>query len=324
MDSVNRNLNGRPSCSVVMPVFNGALWLEDSIESAIAMLSANDELIIIDDGSTDESRAILKLFETFDARVRIFYRLHAGLVSALNFGVSQARFDFIARADSDDLYHSSRLEYQIKYLVENQNCAAVFCDYQVIDSAGNNLGVIPSAITPAMVLLSLLNHQRTPHPGVVFRKNYFLSAGQYREEDFPAEDYGLWLRLSKDADLGSIPVALLIYRKHNKSVSRQHRQFQLEKQREFRMKAIDLVAKDLNWGIISKQTKMAYSETAYRQQRKILAVRDLATLRLLDRNKISLCAFVNFAYKLDFFHLSSIHAIFCLIRARRKRSSSKI
>jgi glycosyltransferase involved in cell wall biosynthesis len=307
-----------------MPVFNGALWLKDSIESAIAMMSVNDELIIIDDGSTDESRGILELFETIDARVRIFHRSHEGLVSALNFGISQARFDFIARADSDDLYHSSRLEYQIKYLQENQNCAAVFCDYQVIDSKGNNLGVIPSAITPNLVLLSLLNHQRTPHPGVVFRKKYFLSAGQYREEDFPAEDYGLWLRLSKDADLGSIPVALLFYRKHNTNVSRQHRQFQLEKQGEFRMKVIDLVAKDLNWGIISEQTKMAYAGTSYRQQRKILAVRDLATLRLLDRNRISLFALVNFAFKLDFLHLSSIHAIFCLIRARRKRRFPKI
>ena len=99
-----------PLISVLMPVWNGEEYLRESIDSILGQTFSNFEFIVIDDGSTDSTPEILRSYQ--DPRLRIFRLEHAGIVSALNFGVDQAQTGWIARQDADDVSDPRRLEFQ--------------------------------------------------------------------------------------------------------------------------------------------------------------------------------------------------------------------
>src|SRR5579864_3644566 len=104
-----------PRISVVMPVRDGARWLGEAIFSVQAQTLADFELIIIDDGSKDESPLIIETSAQGDSRVRAIRQERLGLVAALNRGLSESRGQFIARLDADDLAHPQRLRHQSEY-----------------------------------------------------------------------------------------------------------------------------------------------------------------------------------------------------------------
>jgi glycosyltransferase involved in cell wall biosynthesis len=306
-----------------MPIYNGQEWLQESVESILKAMSQSDELLLIDDGSTDQSRQIAEELKRIDARIKFFPRSHEGLVSVLNFGVLQAQFSLIARADSDDLYDESRLNEQILYLDSNPECAAVFCDYEVIDSAGATRGVIHSAVTPFFTFLSLLNHQRTPHPGVIFRKESFLLSGGYRDEDYPAEDYGLWIRMGNTKNLATVPRALISYRIHSKSISASKRIEQQSLKPKFQNQILNKIEKPDNWKLLIKGTRNSCLEKTGLEARCLLLFRDLLTLRKLNRTAISLEELFLSFFVLKLYSFKSVQTAIKLFLDRRNRMSVK-
>jgi glycosyltransferase involved in cell wall biosynthesis len=185
-----------------------ALQLEDS-----------DEVLIINDGSSDISEEEFLRFEQRDSRIRVINCEHGGLVHVLNFGVNLSRGEFIARADIDDLYSVDRIRLQKKFLEENSAVSAVFSDYELQDVRLQSLGTIPSAVFPLLTKLSLLSANRTPHSSAMFRKKSFFQVGGYKIEEFPAEDLGLWARMAQIGELSTIPLTLLFYRVHPSSIT---------------------------------------------------------------------------------------------------------
>jgi glycosyltransferase involved in cell wall biosynthesis len=200
------------SCSVVLPIFNSRNILNEGLNQAKSILGADDELIVVNDGSTDISPDELFSLIGTDRRIVLFNRDHFGLVSSLNFAIKHASNEIIARADIDDVYAPDRLRIQKAFLNENHNISAVFSDYSFIDELGGGLGEIRTAIFPQLTRLSLINPQRTPHPVVMFRKSAFEEVGGYLAEDFPAEDLGLWLRMARQGEIATLPQILLNYR----------------------------------------------------------------------------------------------------------------
>jgi glycosyltransferase involved in cell wall biosynthesis len=268
---------GQSACSILVPIYNGAAYIQRGLQSIISSARDIDEILIINDGSSDMSESEFTKVAEIDNRIRIFNRAHFGLVSTLNFGISECRNDLIARADIDDTYYANRIQTQLDFMVQNPSCAAVFSDYEIVGSNGKDLGVIPSPVSPIATKLSLLLPRRTAHPSVMFRKSMVGHVGGYHEVDYPAEDLGLWIRLSKEYDLASIPEVLVRYTVHQSSITSQNRDLMRIKTnllvteilRDFELKMIEEEAVHL-WD--------RYAMSPYSTERKLLHLMDLYTL----------------------------------------------
>ena len=212
--------------SAIVPIKNGSAYILSSIPRILENLQREDELIVVDDSSTDGSRHLVLEACNSDPRLRIFSNPGYGIVDALNYGLKQARFELIARFDIDDIYEVDRLSKQRAVMVGNT--VAVFCDYNIVDSEANFLGTIFSPVVAPATRLSLSQSQRTPHPGVLFSKSACFAVGGYRKGDEGVEDLSLWLRMAEVGDLISVPEVLFAYRIHKNSVTHSRRSTILE------------------------------------------------------------------------------------------------
>jgi glycosyltransferase involved in cell wall biosynthesis len=195
--------------SIVLPVRNGAKFLEGSMKSISGFARECDEIVAIDDGSSDLTLKILENWSTSDTRVRVIQSEGIGLAGSLNLALSIAKHDWIARADVDDTYSNERLTEQIKLI--GLNVVAIFSDYNIVSAKGHSYGRIPTAVFPFAVKLSLIDGSRTPHPVVLLNRVAAISAGGYLGSQFPAEDLGLWVRMKDFGSLVSSPAPLLNY-----------------------------------------------------------------------------------------------------------------
>ena len=210
----------RSACSLVIPVFNGSKYLSKSISGIVQMAGQNDEILIINDGSTDVDMNYWSQLQAIDSRINVIHKNHEGIVSALNTGFAQAKNLFIARMDVDDSCKPERIDLQIKEIIRNPDVGVVFCDYEFVDlNSKDRLGSIPTAVFSNASLLSMVNPQRMPHPGALISKEKFLEVGGYSTQDSPCEDYGLWLRIAEKYSIVSVPEILLEYSISPKSLT---------------------------------------------------------------------------------------------------------
>jgi len=196
--------------SGLLPVHNGEKFIDTCLPLILRNLYPDDELIVIDNGSTDGSNIKLKRWSGVDSRIRLITTKKPGLVEALNLGVEESNNKWIARFDVDDIYEPDRLKNQ--RVAINEKTVLIFTDYDFFSNSHNYLGTIPSAIESNAVSVSLVSSQRTAHPSALFSKEAVVDAGCYKEIDFPAEDLSLWLRMSRLGKIVSIPETLLHYR----------------------------------------------------------------------------------------------------------------
>ena len=221
-------MNRNPAISVILPVYNVEAYVREAVESILAQTFMDFELIIINDGSTDGSGAILRELAARDARIVLVERPNDGLVSALNDGIEIARADLIARMDADDVSMPERFALQHARMVHEPELAVLGSFIRVMDKAGNIIRLDKYPLTPKAAAHHV-EHIGCPvvHPAVMMRRGAVLKAGGYRKAFSHAEDYDLWLRMS---DLGyaiaNLPQPLLNYRWHGANVSEVHWQAQ--------------------------------------------------------------------------------------------------
>jgi glycosyltransferase involved in cell wall biosynthesis len=250
------------------------------------MASQNDEILLIDDGSEDDSVIQIKEFVRNFQNINFIARKHFGLVDTLNFGIHESANSLIARADIDDLYSPNRIQQQVALISSSKNSAAIFSDYRFISENKIDLGTLPAAVHPDLVRLSLINHQRTPHSSVLFHKDSVIEAGGYLPDDFPAEDLALWIRLSKFSKLGSVPEVLLNYTINPSGITESSKTI-------MRMKTSTLqrsLLQDLDFDSIflNLNTMLdTYSKLPLKDIRRALVLRDLLTLSQITRDSRS-------------------------------------
>lgn len=218
------------SISALLPVRNGGEYLESLLPVILEMLERSDELIVVNDGSTDSTEDIIAKFEKLDCRITSVKTSGVGLVQSLNLGVTASKNAWIARFDVDDRYAEFRLREQRSRL--NSEISVLFSDYKFFSSSGVGLGMVYSAVFPNPTAISLVASQRTAHPSAVINREKLLLAGGYLEEDFPAEDLGLWLRMANYGQIVSVPHLLLHYRINANSISSNNRKVQMSKSRD--------------------------------------------------------------------------------------------
>ncbi|KGQ18852.1 Glycosyl transferase family 2 [Lysobacter dokdonensis DS-58] len=205
-----------PSVSVVMPVHNGAQYLRAAIDSVLMQSTRDFELVIVDDGSTDESRAIIEQAARDDARVRLLaLDANVGIIGALNAGLDIAGGEWIARMDADDLCDPQRLKRQRAYLEANalDLCGTWFTEFGEGPARTVRWPVSEPAVRAAMLFQNTLCH-----PTVMARRAVF-DAYRYQESHRTVEDYDLWSRALVDFRIANMPEALLRYRRHGGQVS---------------------------------------------------------------------------------------------------------
>lgn len=193
-----------------MSVYNGEKYLREAIESILNQTFNNFEFIIIDDGSSDESAAIINSYN--DTRIRLIQQENKGLASALNVGLKIARGKYIARMDADDISLSERFEKQFNFLEDHPECVAVGSNAKIVDMGGEYLYTSGNPTAWEEILHYLPN---TPffHSSTMFRKELAIGCGGYFEEiKHHFEDMILWNKMAEHGELRNIVEPLIKYR----------------------------------------------------------------------------------------------------------------
>ena len=208
-----------PIVSVVMPVYNGAAYLREALDSILAQTYKDFEFIIVDDGSTDASPDILREYASQDLRIRIVSQRNQGVPVALNAGLSIATGRYVARMDADDISFPERLEKQVRYLDVHPEVAVLGTQVINIDANGHQVKYqVRMPCDPLKVACRMVSLWSMYHPSVMFRKDVILSLGGYRDIE-GGEDLDLWLRVSAKAHLANLQELLFKYRFHQEQIT---------------------------------------------------------------------------------------------------------
>ena len=212
-------LGALPRVTVLMPVRNGARWLNEAVESVLSQTFSNLELVAVDDGSTDETPDILARHAARDSRVRLLHQSPAGLVAALNAGLAAARAPLVARLDADDIASPQRLERQVGHLSTHERIGLLGSWAEKIDAQGRAEGRITPAVDPDVLRQVLASTNPFIHSSVMFSTALARDLGGYRAAFEAAEDYDLWLRISEVSEVANLPEMLVRYRSHAANVT---------------------------------------------------------------------------------------------------------
>jgi len=212
-----------PRVSVVLPFRNCESFLAEATASILAQDFSDFELLAIDDGSVDGSAAVMEAITKRDHRVRLLRAHGQGLPTALNLGIAEARGDYVARMDGDDVALPERFAHQVAALDGNSRLLVVGSAVEHIDRAGRVVDVAwyPSSASSIRAVLSH-GHCCLCHPATMIRRSALLAVGGYRTSAPATEDFDLWLRLARIGDLINLDRRLLRYRLHAGSVAFHH------------------------------------------------------------------------------------------------------
>ena len=207
--------SGTLKITVLMPVYNGEKYLQESIDSILNQSYSAFEFLIIDDGSNDNTVGIIEEYQ--DERICLVQNEHnLGIAATLNKGITMSRCEYIARMDSDDVAHVNRLSEQLRFMDDNPDVAV--CG-SLMDSV-DNPQIIYDFPCGEIVDFHLLYGPPVAHPSAMIRKSVLVQNGFFYDETIKyAQDYDLWSRVSKAARITNIPQVLMSYRTHSGQVS---------------------------------------------------------------------------------------------------------
>ena len=232
--------------SVIMSVYNGEKFVRKCIESILNQTFTRFEFIIIDDGSTDNTKNIIKEYEKKDERIILIENeTNQGLTKNLNKALSIAKGEYIARMDADDISTKDRLQTEYEYLKKHKEITVVSCIGQYIDENDNleEVKYMPESNEEIVAMM----HKVNPilHPGVMFRKKEIEEIGNYDERYKVVQDYNLWFRCMKEGyKFYNIQKILLYFRRdksYNKRKSKKYRKVDIKVRIEgYRLNKISL------------------------------------------------------------------------------------
>jgi glycosyltransferase involved in cell wall biosynthesis len=198
-----------PHVSVIIPTYNRAAMLRECLQSVQVQTYRDFEIIVIDDGSTDDTRATAESF----ARVRYFYQENRGVAAARNYGIKLARGEYIAFLDSDDLWLPPHLQLTVSFLDAHPQIGMVYTTFTQVNSAHQPIRMYP-ARTGKHVYKDLLSKWIVAAPTVVARKTVLEAVGGFDETMRVHEDGDLWRRILRRYEVMGIHEPLVLVRLH--------------------------------------------------------------------------------------------------------------
>jgi len=212
------NNNANIKVSVIMPVYNASRFLSSAIDSVLSQSYSDFELILIDDCSKDNSYEILKEYEASDNRVKIFKNKHnKGVSYTRNFGVSKAKFDYVALIDSDDMWDKDKLKKQLEIIKKFPQTDIVYTGSAFVDTESVRSDFVFSVPT-CVTYKKLLKQNVMSCSSVLIKKKWLIKYPM--AHDNMHEDFAVWLSVLKDGGTAKgIDEPLLIYRVDRNSKS---------------------------------------------------------------------------------------------------------
>lgn len=228
-------LPAEPIVSIIMPVYNGEQYLADAVQSVIAQTTADWELIIIDDGSTDTTPLQIQAYT--DKRIRSIQQANAGRSTARNRGLSLVKGQFILFLDADDILLPNCLESHLAFLAEHPNCDGSISDCELIDATGTFIvlqsklrqryvpdyanisregGII---LEPLIISAPLIG---APHNVMINSKAIQRTRAHFDCEMFMGEDWDFWIQVAEKAHFGFVDKVLCRYRWHQQNTIASH------------------------------------------------------------------------------------------------------
>ena len=214
-----------PLISVVMPFYNAAAFLDESIQSILKQTFRDFELILINDASSDNSDEVVQKYLS-DTRVRyICNDTRTGIVVNLNRGVSAAKAELIARMDGDDISQPERFQRQYDYMSAHKDIALLGSYVEIIDENGVPLQISKKPTEHEDIKKVCFYYGPFVHPVVMFRKSVVENVGGYRGQYELTEDIDLFFRIIYEGyRTANLPEVLLKYRQHGGSTSRRSKE----------------------------------------------------------------------------------------------------
>lgn len=209
------NTSPRPLVSVIMAARNVAPFITASVKSILSQSLTNLECIVIDDGSTDQTREILERHAARERRLRMVSREESGLPASLNAAWALARGRYLARMDADDISLPRRLEKQVGFLEAHPNIG-------ICGTWSRTFGAFPWRLVrpftdDSRIRCEMLFNNPLAHPTVMMRREILDRLGGYDKTVIYGEDYALWAKSLPVTKFANIPETLLLYRRHSGS-----------------------------------------------------------------------------------------------------------
>ncbi len=206
--------------SILMSVYNDQDVLAGAVESILKQTFSDFEFIIVDDGSSDNTRIILKSYASCDRRIRLFFKENSGLTKSLNFGAKFALGEYIARQDADDISLPTRLEKQFAFISSRPDIALLGTNAFWCDGSRQLTG----RFYTEQQLKSLVFRQNPfAHTSVMFRAESFRELGGYNEHFYTSQDFELWMRFAKKFNVAMLSDCLVKRVNRSTSISRRKR-----------------------------------------------------------------------------------------------------
>lgn len=215
-------MENRPLVSIIMPAYNSGKIIKESIQSVINQTYSNWELLIINDGSTDDTLSKISDFST-DGRLHVISQLNSGVSASRNKGIEQAKGEYLAFLDSDDIWSANKLMLQIEYMLLNPDIGLVYTGNFIFNSVISD-GSINSYKEPfkieddyhRLIISDFIVTSTVVVRIMEINKLYF-------DTDLTGtEDWDLWIRISKFTKIGYIKEPLVYYREHSEGISKNY------------------------------------------------------------------------------------------------------
>lgn len=208
-----------PEISIIIPVYNGKKFIAEAINSVLRQTHKDYEIIVVDDGSTDDSGKVL---EQFGDKIRYFYQQNKGISSARNMAIKEAKGEYIALLDQDDVWYPRRLEKQIEVFKIKPDTGMVYSTCYCINEKNEILYKLPynHKLCSGWVFKDLIFETFIPVPTVLIKKSVLDEVGFFNEKYSYAEESELFLRISRLYKIECIDEPLAAYRIHCQNLSR--------------------------------------------------------------------------------------------------------
>ena len=203
--------------SVVIPVYNGSNYMNDAIESVLNQTYKNIEIIVVDDGSTDNTWEII---QSYGNLIRGFHKENGGVSSALNLGLEKMMGDWFAWLSHDDLWLPEKIEKQVDYISQHPDVQICYTGTNSINQYGNIIGGSDGIWYPPGKDIQQIIRKRNYISGItpIISKNCFQNVGPFREDYRYGQDMDMWIRLMCQYKFGLIPERLASGRVHSMQV----------------------------------------------------------------------------------------------------------
>ena len=210
-------MKNQPLVSVIIPTYNKSQYLREAIKSVLNQTYKNIEVIVVDDGSTDNTKEIVESFN--DSRIIYIFQENKGPAIARNTGIKKAQGEYIAFLDSDDLWLKEKLEKQVDFMEKNSEIGLLGTGCYEVTDKGKIIGKKIFPIKNKILQKDLIKYNSFIQSSVMIRKEVFDKVGLYDKSFRESEDYELWLRIAENYKIANLAEPLVTKRYCKKSLS---------------------------------------------------------------------------------------------------------